>query len=170
MTSVVETERFRLREFGKSDLQELAAMVADEDQMKFYSRTKTSDEASAWINWNITLYNECGFGSWLIASLATSDFLGYCGIRPLTLGGEPEIEIGWHTVKFHWSQGIATEAAMAVRDLPFARFGLSRLVAIIHPDHIASRRVAEKIGMLCERTTIVDDDYPAAIYSIARSP
>jgi RimJ/RimL family protein N-acetyltransferase len=169
MTSVVETERLRLREFGKSDLQELAAMVADEDQMKFYSRTKTSDEASGWISWNIALYTECGFGSWLIASLETSDFLGYCGIRPLTLDGEPEIEIGWHTKKCQWGKGIATEAAMAVRDLAFARFRLSRLVAIIHPDHIASRRVAEKIGMLCERTTIVDGDYPAAIYSITRS-
>jgi RimJ/RimL family protein N-acetyltransferase len=44
---------------------------------------------------------------------------------------------------------------------------LSRLVAIIHPDHIASRRVAEKIGMHEEKTTILDD-YPAVVYATER--
>jgi len=43
-----------------------------------------------------------------------------------------------------------------------------RLVAIIHPDHIASRRVAEKIGMHAEKTTNVGD-YPAVIYKAERS-
>jgi RimJ/RimL family protein N-acetyltransferase len=36
---------------------------------------------------------------------------------------------------------------------------LLRLVAIIHADHIASRRVAENIGMHDEKTAILDD-YP----------
>jgi RimJ/RimL family protein N-acetyltransferase len=69
-----------------------------------------------------------------------------------------------------WNEGIATEAAAAARDLAFRRFGLTRLVAIIHPDHFASRRVAEKIGMHSERITIVDQDYPAVVYTIGRSP
>jgi RimJ/RimL family protein N-acetyltransferase len=45
------------------------------------------------------------------------------------------------------------------------------LVAIIHPDHVASRRVAEKIGMHQERTTTLFeyDEYPAAIYATKRS-
>ncbi len=59
-------------------------------------------------------------------------------------------------------------AATAARDLAFGRFALLRLVAIIHPDHIASRRVAEKIGMHGERTTILDDDYPAVVYTTER--
>lgn len=166
--SIITTDRLNLREFRRSDLDEVAAMVADEDQMKFYPRPRTRTEASAWINRNLAFYDECGFGFWLIASLATSDFLGYCGIRPLKLEAESETEIGWHTKKACWSQGIATEAALAARDLAFGRFRLAQLVAIIHPDHAASRRVAEKIGMHLERTTTVEDDYPAAIYSIAR--
>jgi RimJ/RimL family protein N-acetyltransferase len=169
MRSLVETDRLRLREFSERDLDELAAMVADEDQMRFYPRTKTRDEASAWISRNLALYNERGFGFWFIASRSTSTFLGYCGIRPLPLGGSPEIEIGWHTKKTCRNEGIATEAAKTARDLAFRRFGLTRLVAIIHPDHFASRRVAEKIGMHSERTTIVDEDYPAVVYTIGRS-
>jgi RimJ/RimL family protein N-acetyltransferase len=168
MTSIFETQRCTLREFGRDDLDDLAAMVADEDQMSFYPRPKTRDEACAWISRNLSLYEEYGFGFWLIESLPTPGFLGYCGIRPLALGGASEIEIGWHTKKTSWGQGIATEAATAARDLAFERFALSRLVAIIHPDHVASRRVAKKIGM-CEKETTILDDYPAVIYVTERS-
>jgi RimJ/RimL family protein N-acetyltransferase len=154
----------KLREFGQDDLDDLAAMVADAEQMTFYPRPRTRDEASAWLNRNLALYEEHGFGFWLIESLPASDFLGYCGIRPLALEGASEIEIGWHTRKASWNQGIATEAARTARDLAFTRFAISRLVAVIHPDHIASRRVAENIGMDDERTTVVDD-YPAVIYT-----
>ena len=71
------------------------------------------------------------------------------------------------TKKTSWNQGIATEAATAARDLAFARFAVARLVAIIHPDHVASRRVAEKIGMLEQETTVLDD-YRAVIYTAER--
>jgi RimJ/RimL family protein N-acetyltransferase len=168
MTSILETERFQLREFTPADLDELTAMVADDEQMTFYPRPKMRAEASAWIDRNLTSYRECGFGFWLIESRATSGFVGYCGIRALALGGSLETEVGWHTKKTFWNQGVATEAARAARDVAFDRFALSRLVAVIHPDHIASRRVAEKIGMREERTTIVEDDYPAAIYVTER--
>ena len=56
MRPIVETERLRLREFGHADLDELAAMVADADQMTFYPRPKTRDEASAWIERNLDFY------------------------------------------------------------------------------------------------------------------
>ena len=168
MTPMFETQRLKLREFSQDDLDDLAGMVADEEQMRFYPRPKTRDEASAWISRNLALYKEGGFGFWFVESVSTSGFLGYCGIRPIDLEGASEIEIGWHTRKTFWNQGIATEAAMKARDLAFRRFGLLRLVAIIHPDHIASRRVAENIGMHDEKTTILDDDYPAVIYMTER--
>jgi RimJ/RimL family protein N-acetyltransferase len=167
MQAILETPRFRLREFQQEDLDALAAMVADEDQMRFYPRPKTRDEASAWITRNLALYEKHGFGFWFIESIATADFLGYCGIRPLALEGASEIEIGWHTKKTSWNQGIATEAAIATADLAIRQFELSRLVAVIHPDHLASRRVAENIGMHAEKTTILDD-YPSVIYAIQR--
>ncbi len=47
MTPIAETHRLTLREFTEDDLDELAAMVADEDQMTFYPRPKSRDEASA---------------------------------------------------------------------------------------------------------------------------
>jgi RimJ/RimL family protein N-acetyltransferase len=146
MTAILETRRLRLREFRPDDLDELASMMADEEQMRFYPRPRTRDEPAAWVGRNLSLYEKHGFGFWLIESRPTAEFLGYCGIRPLVLKTGPVTEIGWHTKKTSWNRGIATEAAAGVRDLAFARFAQTRLVALIHPDHLASRRVAEKIG------------------------
>ena len=166
MTMVLETQRMRLREYTRGDLETLAAMVGDEEQMRYYPRPKTRDEASAWIDRNVSLYEERGFGFWFMEAITTGEFLGYCGIRPHeTL---PDIEMGWHTNKRFWGQGLATEAAKASRALAFDRFDIPRLIAIVHPQHIASRRVAENLGMHPDRKTILDD-YPCIVYAIERS-
>ena len=158
-----------MRELGPADLDELTALVSDPEQMTFYPRRKTRDEASVYIDGNRALYEQCGFGFWCVESREIGAFIGYCGIRPRELDGEAEIEIGWHTKKTWWNSGVATEAAAAVQHLAFSRFRLPRLVAVIHPEHTASRRVAEKIGMRVEKRTVFDGDYPALIYVSATS-
>ncbi|MDX6505939.1 MAG: hypothetical protein QOG06_583 [Gaiellaceae bacterium] len=142
-------------------------MVADEEQMRFYPGPRTRAEAGAWIERNLALYEEHGFGFWLIESLGT-EFLGYCGIRPLVLHGVASTEIGWHTLKTSWNQGIATEAAAAVRDLAFTRFARTELVALIYPGHVASRRVAEKLGLREGAVTVIDGD-PYVTYEVRYS-
>jgi RimJ/RimL family protein N-acetyltransferase len=140
-------------------------MVGDAEQMTFYPRPRTRDEASAWIRRNRAFYEEHGFGFWLIELLPRSRFAGYCGVRPLDLEGVPEIEIGWHVHKRFWSQGVGTQAAGIARDAAVNRFEISRLVALVHEDHVASRRVAENIGMREERRTLLEGDYPAIVYA-----
>lgn len=168
MTTLLETRRVRLRQYRHDDLDELAAMFADEETMRYYPRPKTREEALAWIEWSLELYAEHGFGLWVMESTSTSAFLGDCGLTPQMVEGVSDIEIGWHTKKEFWKQGFATEAALACRDMGFDSFGLTRLISIIDPENIASRRVAEKIGMRPERMA-VHDDYPCVIYAIERS-
>lgn len=168
MKTVLDTARIRMREWTRSDLDSLATMVADEDQMRFYPRTKTRAEASAWIERNLSLYQEYGFGFWFMEPRDSGDFLGYCGIRPWSLDGMNGIEMGWHTRKAFWNRGFATEAAAACRDLAFSRFGLPRLLGEIDPANLASVCVAEKIGMRPERTA-TRDGYPCTIYSIQQT-
>jgi RimJ/RimL family protein N-acetyltransferase len=157
----------RLREYRREDLDDLAGMFADEETMRFYPRPKTRDEALAWIEWNLGLYAEEGFGLWVMEAIATSEFLGDCGLTPQTVEGVRDIEVGWHTKRSFWNEGLATEAALACRDLGFTQFGLTRLISIIDPENLASRRVAEKIGMQPEKTAI-HDDCPCVIYAIER--
>ena len=163
--AILETARLRLREFAEHDLEVLAPMFADEDQMRFYPYERNMYEAGEWIGRNINLYQRLGYGFWLLESVATKDFVGYCGIRPEERLAE--IEMGWHISKQNWNQGLATEAAHACRDVAFDRFGLDRLVALIDSKHGASIRVAEKIGMHPETTTVLDG-HPWAVYAIGK--
>jgi len=164
---VSETPRLRLRRLRPSDIDEVAAMVAEPGQMRFYPRPKSRDEVAEWLDWNLALYEENGFGTWYLESVLDEAFAGYCGIRPLVLDGEREVELAWHVKRTHWNRGLATEAALVSKRLGFYQFGLSRLVAIIHPDNRASRRVAQKLGMTEERSLIHDGE-PTVVYATAR--
>lgn len=56
-------------------------------------------------------------------------------------------EIGWVFHPDHQGQGYATEAAVLALTYGFDHMGLHRVVAICQPEHLASRRVMEKLGM-----------------------
>jgi [ribosomal protein S5]-alanine N-acetyltransferase len=150
---VAETARLTLREFRSDDLDALAAMFADSEQMRFYARPRTREETQYWLHRHLAMYAQHGFGLWAIELQSNAAFAGYCGIRPLDLDGRAETEIAWRVEKQHWGQGVATEAAAAVRDL-----APRPLTALIPPDHQASRRVAEKIGMQHAKTTLIDGE------------
>ena len=77
--------------------------------------------------------------------------MGDCGLTPQDVAGTTEIEVGYHVRSSLQGQGFATEAAAASRDYARDVLGLDRLIAIIHPDNVASQRVAEKIGLAHEK-------------------
>jgi RimJ/RimL family protein N-acetyltransferase len=140
-----------------ADLDDMAAMLGDSEVMEYYPRPKSREEAQEWIDWNKRNYLEHGYGLWIIETIA-GEFVGDCGLTWQTVNGRPELEVGYHVRAEVQGRGYATEAASAC--LAFARDILraAHLVAIIHPDNQASRRVAEKIGLEFE-----EDDYGGAI-------
>jgi RimJ/RimL family protein N-acetyltransferase len=160
---VGQTPRLRFRRLRPGDLDAVAAMVADPEQMRYYPRPKTREEVEAWLAWNLRLYAEHGFGTWYLESTGDGAFAGYCGLRPLDLDGRDEVELAWHIRKTRWNQGLATEAAAFALQLGRDAFGLTRLVAIIHPDNAPSRRIADKLGMVAERSFLYDGE-PTIVY------
>ena len=85
---------------------------------------------------------------------ATRELVGDCGLITTTVEGEREVELGWIVRRVHRGMGIATEAAAAWRDFAFDVVGLERIVSMISAENVASRRVAEKLGMTVEREAI----------------
>jgi RimJ/RimL family protein N-acetyltransferase len=114
------------------------------------------------------LYEKHGFGLWVMEFVDSREFAGDCGLTPQTVEGVTDIEVGWHTKREYWNQGLATEAAIACRNHAFADLGLQRLISIIHPDNTASRRVAEKMGMEVEKS-VPHGSSPKVIYAMGRS-
>jgi RimJ/RimL family protein N-acetyltransferase len=149
--SIVTTERLSLREMTEADLDDMAALLGDERVMTYYPRPKTRDEALGWINWNRHLYQDHGFGLWLVSLGGTGEFVGDCGLTMQLVDGVEEVEVGYHVITGHQRQGYATEAAAACRDLARDRFSVDRLIAIINPDNQPSRSVAERIGLRFEK-------------------
>ncbi|SBT39859.1 GNAT family N-acetyltransferase [Micromonospora narathiwatensis] len=56
-------------------------------------------------------------------------------------------EIGYVVHPGHWGQGLGTEVAGLLLRLAFEQVGLHRVEATTRPDHPASWRVLEKVGM-----------------------
>ena len=61
--------------------------------------------------------------------------------------GPIEIEIAYLFGRDYWGQGLATEAATAVRDWALGELGFERLIALIYPDNVRSIGVARNLGM-----------------------
>jgi RimJ/RimL family protein N-acetyltransferase len=93
--------------------------------------------------------------------------IGYCGFFHQQVDETNEIEIGYRLHPDYWNQGLATEAATAVRDHAFGDLKLPRVISLIHPDNVASRRVAQKIGMRFERSTVFKG-FPTQIFALNR--
>ncbi|TFD45615.1 N-acetyltransferase [Cryobacterium frigoriphilum] len=141
-----DTERLHFRQMTIDDLDDLAELLGDPALMTFYPAPKTRDQARAWIEWNQRNYAEHGYGLWIIETL-TGEFVGDCGLTWQQVNGRLELEVGYHVRATHQGRGLATEAALACRDFARDTLQVPQLVAILHPDNEASRRVAQKIGM-----------------------
>ena len=139
------TARLTLRELTLDDADGLFAVLGDPLAMAHYPAPKSRPETEAWIDWARDSYTRNGFGLWAVERTADGAFLGDCGPMLLPVDGELVPEIGYHIVRREWGHGYATEAACACRDLVLGRFGFDRVVSIVAPENLASRRVAEKV-------------------------
>ncbi|MET3923233.1 RimJ/RimL family protein N-acetyltransferase [Arthrobacter sp. UYEF20] len=129
-----------------ADLDNMTALLADPEVMRFYPAPKSQEEAASWIHWNQENCAEHGYGLWIIET-HDGEFIGDCGLTWQQVNGAQKLEVGYHVRSDLHGQGYATEAAAACRDYAREHIEATELIAIIHPDNRASERVAEKIGM-----------------------
>jgi len=86
-----------------------------------------------------------GYGNWGILPEGEHEIIGWAGLWYL-----PELdetEMGYLLDCPFWGKGYATEAARASLRFGFEHFNLDHIIALVHPDNLASRRVVEKCGM-----------------------
>ncbi len=166
--NILETERLQLREFTLADTDNLAAIFADPVTMQFYPSTKDREETKQWIEKNMERYKKDGFGLWAVIRKDNNEFIGDCGITMQDIDGEIKPEIGYHIRRDYWKMGYATEAALACRDYGFNVLGLPELWGKIRKDNLASRRVAEKVGMKLIKEYAKDNGEIRVAYSISK--
>jgi RimJ/RimL family protein N-acetyltransferase len=145
--TILETPRLMLREFVPGDVDALAAVIGDPETMKHYPAPFDRAAVVDWIERNRRRYEADGFGLWAMVLKGSGELVGDCGLIRQDLNGTSEIEIGYHVRRDLWGRGLATEAARACRDYGFANLPVDRLISLIRPENLPSRRVAEKNGM-----------------------
>ena len=148
---VLQTARLELRPLTLDDLDDMASMLGDAEALRLWGAPLSREGARDWIDRNIARYASDGFGRCAVVLRATRELVGDCGLITTTVEGEREVELGWIVRRVYWGMGIATEAAAAWRDFAFDVLGLERIVSMISAENVASRRVAEKLGMTVER-------------------
>jgi RimJ/RimL family protein N-acetyltransferase len=146
----VITGRLRLRAFRAIDLDAYAAMQANAEVMRYLVTGRPSTPVEVWRTMATSLGHWAlrGYGMWACEKIDDAIFIGSVGIfQPLDW---PEPEIAYSLDRPFWRQGFATEAALAARDWLFGHFPLPRAASFIRPDNHASKRVAERLGAVCE--------------------
>lgn len=82
----------------------------------------------------------------------TDRLIGDMGFFRVEILGRMENDLGWILDRHAWGKGYATEAGKALIETGWDVYGMRRIVANMAFDHLASRGVAERLGMQLERT------------------
>jgi [ribosomal protein S5]-alanine N-acetyltransferase len=91
-------------------------------------------------------WREAGFGPWALVEIESGALVGRVGLHRTSVGGELCTELAWAVVPAWQGRGLASGAAL--EGMALAReVGIEELVALVLPANLASRRVAEKVGM-----------------------
>jgi len=148
----IETARLRLRMFRLEDLDNLAALFADPDVMRYVADGKPvgREETDKALRSVIDHWRRRGFGRWAVEEKGTGQFVGFGGLRSLL--GTPEVV--YHFARAHWGKGFATELARASLRFGFEERRFDRIVAVAKPGNAASIHVMEKLGMHYEKHAI----------------
>jgi ribosomal-protein-alanine N-acetyltransferase len=165
---VIETPRLLLRHFTLDDLDALAAVLGDHDNMRFFPNRFQRKDAEEWIQKNMRRYAEDGVGGWALVLKPDNKFAGYCGLVRREVDGTKEIEVGYALARHAQGQGIATEAARACMNYAFTTLAEDRIISLIRPENLPSRRVAERNGMAVEKETDFQG-LPHLVYAARRT-
>ncbi|MGW8249905.1 MAG: GNAT family N-acetyltransferase [Anaerolineales bacterium] len=150
---VLESSRLLFRRQQLDDLNHLWDLYCDPQVVKYIpDAPRTYLEVKEELEWFTNGHPEHPeLGLWATIHKESGNFIGRCGLLPMTIDGQYEVEVAYLIDKAYWGQGLGTEAAGAIRDYGFERLRLTRLICLVDPENLASIRVAEKIGMHFEK-------------------
>ena len=152
MSHTTETERLLLRPMHAKDQQGSLTVFGDERVLAAFAAEPMNDaQMRFWVEHNLEHQRQYGYDLHTVVLKATGEIIGDCGLEHMT-ENRLEAELGYDFRSDMWGQGLATEAATAVRDHALANLGLTRLFSLIRAGKARSRRVAEKVGMTLDAT------------------
>jgi ribosomal-protein-alanine N-acetyltransferase len=160
MQVVLETQRLLLRAFTLDDVDALYQLMTVPEVIRYVGNRPAQskqDTLDYLIQHPLRDYQLYGYGRFACVWKKTGQVIGFSGIK--FLEELQQTELGYRFLPQYWRQGLATEAGQAV--IRFAQdLGLTRLIAVIHPENEGSKQVALRLGFQPEGSTtlsVIDD-------------
>jgi len=153
MDTVIHTPRLILRRFTLDDLEPFYQLCSRPEVIRYAQAAPIASREAAREFMQAAPFNDYstyGYGRFACVWRPTAEVIGFSGIK--YVAEIAENELGYRFFPEYWGRGLATEAGDASIDFARSTLGLSRLVAMVHPDNIASARVLTKLGFAIERS------------------
>ena len=151
--TVIDTDRLTLRAHGIEDFEDMCAMWADPEVVRFIGgKVFSREEVWARLLRHAGSWSLLGHGFWVIRDRASGAFVGEVGFHNLhralvpSFGDRPEL--GYALVRQAHGKGLAAEAAGGALAWADRTRPGGETVCMIHPENIASARVAARLGYL----------------------
>jgi RimJ/RimL family protein N-acetyltransferase len=153
--SSIKTFRLILQPLQLADAVVLHRIYQSEGVLRYFPNPTppTLEKVQRFITGQQAHWEKHGYGNWGILPQGEKEIIGWAGLQFL-----PELnetEVGYLLDCPFWGKGYATEAALASMTFGFEHFNLDHIIALVHPDNLASRRVIEKCGMYYMETLLL---------------
>lgn len=121
---MIETERLLMRPMLPEDVDPLLRVFSDPRVMaSFGADPFDRGQMEGWVRRNLDHQDRHGYGLFSVILKERGELIGDCGLEEMELDGLTEpvaaAELGYDLRSDYWNQGLATEAAAAVRDYAF---------------------------------------------------
>jgi len=141
------TTRLVLRPLQAADAAVLHRIYQSDGVLRYFPipSTPSLEHLQRFVSRQQAHWEKHGYGHWGLLPKGAGEIIGWAGLQYL-----PELdetEVGFLLNRPFWGQGYGTEAALASLHFGFQNFDLDHIIALVHPDNLASRHVIEKCGM-----------------------
>ncbi len=165
---IFETPRLIARPLTLDDLPQLTEILSDPAVMEYSVRGVCDEQATReFIEWCLACYESHDIGPWALVDKGSSNLIGFCGVAPEVIDGTERISLGYRLAKSAWNKRLASEAAAASLKYVFEQKQFDSVIVIIEPSHLASIRVAERVGFKSFELTEFHDR-PVRVYQMSR--
>ena len=150
--SIPDSSRLRFRELTLDDYDDAALVLLDDEIMRKMSAYVSAALVNRWLNRKLEQYREYGYSHWHVSLKETGEFVGIIGIAPETVEEVEYTGLGYLIRREHQRKGYAYEGASACLEWAFRELKPEKIIAEIDEGNLPSRRLAEKLDMVCERS------------------
>jgi ribosomal-protein-alanine N-acetyltransferase len=152
---VLRTQGLTLRSFLPEDDLALYKIYQTENVLKYFPdpTPPTLEKVEKFIAGQQAHWQKFGYGNWGTLVGDCSEIVGWAGLQYL-----PELnetEVGFLLDRPYWGRGYATEAAQEALQFGFEKCNLDHIIALVHAENRASRRVIEKCGLVYTGTLLI---------------